>query len=242
MDAFKFFKRKADDYSDASSEKHTENPYLNARRSWNEHVGAMAASRQAWQLVGLLSLIIALAGVGGVIYIGSLSKFVPYVVEVDKTGQTIAIGPVFAASKADPRVVHATVADFVASSRMVTPDVALQRKAVFRVYGMLSPNDPATPKMTEHMNKTEESNPFNRAAKEIVSIQVKSVIPQSPDTWQVDWIETIRDRQGVLKEEVPMRSLVTVYTAEPTAHTTDEQLRNNPLGIYVRDFSWARIH
>jgi hypothetical protein len=111
-----------------------ENPYLSARRTWNEHVGSVVSSRQTWQVVGILSLLIALAGVGGVIHIGSQSKFIPYVVQVDKMGQTIAAGPVTAADKADPRIVHATVADFITSARMVTPDVALQRKAVFKVY------------------------------------------------------------------------------------------------------------
>ena len=121
-----------------------ENPYLAARRTWNDHVGGVVSSRQTWQVIGILSLLIALAGVGGVIHIGSQSKFIPYVVEVDKLGQTVAAGPVQAASKADARVIHATVAEFITDARTVTPDVALQRRSVFRVYAKLSPNDPAT--------------------------------------------------------------------------------------------------
>jgi type IV secretory pathway TrbF-like protein len=193
-------------------------------------------------VVGILSLLIALAGVGGVIHIGSQSKFIPYVIEVDKHGQTVAVGPVTAGSKADPRVIHASVADYITNARMVTPDVALQRKAVFRVYSMLSPNDAATQKMNEWLNGTPDSSPFKRAVKEMVSVEIKSVLPQSPDTWQVEWVETTRDRQGVLKDNpVNMRALVNVYTIEPTSQTTDEQLRNNPLGIFVRDFSWSII-
>jgi type IV secretory pathway TrbF-like protein len=57
-----------------------ENPYLTARRTWNDHVGGVVSSRQTWQVVGILSLLIALAGVGGIIHIGSQSKFVPYVI------------------------------------------------------------------------------------------------------------------------------------------------------------------
>lgn len=71
-----------------------ENPYLAARRTWNDHVGGVVSQRQTWQVIGILSLLIALAGVGGVIHIGSQSKFIPYVVEVDKLGQTVAAGPV----------------------------------------------------------------------------------------------------------------------------------------------------
>lgn len=219
-----------------------ENPYLAARRTWNDHVGSVVAQRQTWQVIGILSLLIALAAVGGMIHIGSQSKFIPYVVEVDKHGQTVAAGPLTAAAKADPRVVHASVAEFIGDARLVTPDVALQRRAVFRAYAKLSPNDPATAKMNEWMNGHAEASPFKRAETEMVSVEIKTVLPQSPDTWQVDWVETSRDRQGTVKgAPVTMRALVTVYTAEVSSQTTDEQLRNNPMSVFVRDFSWSRI-
>ncbi len=219
----------------------SENPYLAARRTWNEHVGAVVAARQTWQVVGVLSLLIALAGVGGIIHIGSQSKFIPYVIEVDTLGQALAAGPVSAATKTDPRVIHASVAEFITDARLVTPDVALQRQAVFRIYAKLAATDPATAKMNEWLNGTPESSPFKRAAKHMVSIDIQSVLTQSPDTWQVDWVETTRDRQGVRQgAPVTMRALITVYTAEPTAQTTEQQIRLNPLGIYVRDFAWSR--
>ena len=218
-----------------------ENPYLAARRTWNEHVGAVVSSRQTWQVVGILSLLIVLAAVGGLIHLGSPSKFLPYVVEVDKLGQAVAVAPAQRAAAVDQRVVHASVASFVSDARLVTPDVALQRKAVFRLYSMLSANDPATAKTNEWLNGSEDSSPFKRAAKETVSTEIISVIPQTPDTWQVDWMETTRDRQGVVKGlPVRMRALVTVYTVATTPNTTEEQVRNNPLGIYVRDFSWSK--
>lgn len=219
-----------------------DNPYLAARRTWNDHVGAVVAQRQTWQVIGILSLLIALAGVGGMIHLGSQSKFIPYVVEVDKLGQTVAAGPLTAAAKADPRIVHAAVAEFIGDARMVSPDVALQRRAVFRVYAKLAPNDPATAKMNEWLNGHAAASPFKRAETEMVSVEIKTVLAQSPDTWQVDWLETRRDRQGTVKEApVTMRALVTVYTAEVASQTTDEQLRNNPMSIFVRDFSWSRI-
>ena len=227
---------------DGSRRGEGENPYLAARRTWNEHVGSVVSQRQIWQVIGILSLLIALAGVGGVIAIGSQSKFIPYVVQVDTLGQTLAAGPVHAADKADQRVVQASVSEFISDARLVTPDVALQRKAVFRVYAKLSPNDPATAKMNEWLNGTDDASPFKRAAKEMASVEIKSVLAQTPDTWQVDWVETTRDRQGTVKGlPVTQRALVTTYSAESTPQTTDEQLRNNPLGIYVRDFSWSRL-
>jgi type IV secretion system protein TrbF len=218
-----------------------ENPYLAARRTWNEHVGGVVSSRQTWQVVGILSMLIALAGVGGIIHIGSQSKFVPYVVQVDKLGQAAAVAPAQKAAPADVRLISTYVASFIFDARLVTPDVALQRKAVFRVYSMLAPNEPATAKTNEWLNGSNESSPFKRAENETVSIDIVTVLQQTDETWQVDWMETSRDRQGVVKgQPVRMRALVTVYVIAPTPQTTEEQMRNNPLGIFVRDYSWSK--
>jgi type IV secretion system protein VirB5 len=217
------------------------NPYLAARRTWNDHVGGVVASRQMAVLGGVLCLMVALASVGGITYIGSQSKFVPMVVEVDKLGQHAVARPLDRAPSTDPRVVRASVAGWIADARLVTPDVALQRKAVLQVYTMLAPNDAATAKMNEWLNGTETSSPFRRAANETVSIEVETTLQQTGETWQVDWIETTRDRQGVLKTPPQRwRALVTVYTVEATSETTEEQMRDNPLGIHVRDFTWSK--
>ncbi|MFN7507193.1 MAG: VirB8/TrbF family protein, partial [Limnobacter sp.] len=123
-------KRKPEDLIDH------QNPYITARRTWNDHVGSVISAKQTWQFLGIFCLLLMLVSLGGVIHIGSQSKFVPYVVQVDKQGQTVAMGPVSPTTTADPRVVHAAVSNFITDARMVTPDAALQRKAVFRVYSM----------------------------------------------------------------------------------------------------------
>ena len=163
--------------------RENDNPYLTARRTWNEHVGSVVSSRQTWQVVGILSLLIALVGVAGMIHIGSQSKFIPYIVEVDKLGRAVAAGPVTASSKTDPRILNATIAAFIEHARMVTPDAALQRKAVYSVYAHLAPNDPATAKMNEWLNGNADASPFKRAAKEMVSIDIDSVLAQTAHTW-----------------------------------------------------------
>ena len=194
-----------------------------------------------WQMLCLLALTIALAAVGGVIYIGSQSRFVPYVVEIDKLGQAAAVAPARRAADPDDRVMQTLLSSFIADARQVSPDVALQRKAVFRLYSMLAPNDPATAKANEYLNGTEDSNPFKRSETETVSVEVLTALRQTAETWEVNWEESVRDRQGGLKgKPFRMRALVTVYIVAPTPQTTEDQVRNNPVGLFVRDFSWTR--
>jgi type IV secretion system protein VirB5 len=216
-------------------------PYLNARRSWNDHAGGLLASKRLWQAVALLCLTICVGAVGGIIHIGEQSKFIPYVVQVDSLGQAVTVSQADRAAPVDERVIHACIAAFVADARLVTPDVALQRAAIFRLYAFLSGKDPATQKMNEWLNGNPEANPLKRAAKETVSTEIISVIPQTPETWQVDWREYVHDRQGAPKEEYVMRALLTYYVVRPDSNTTMEQIRRNPLGIYIRDFSWSKL-
>ena len=137
-----------------------DNPFFNARRFLNDREKMFLSSRFGWMVMGILSLIIAMGAVAGSLYIAQQSKFVPYVVQVDKLGQAVAVSRADRAGKVDSRVVHATLASWITDARMVTPDVALQSEAIFRVYAHLNTNDAATMKMNSWLNGTPESTPF----------------------------------------------------------------------------------
>ena len=211
--------------------KEQENPYLNARKKHNEYEGGLIASRHMWQIFGVLGLITGLAGIGGVIHIGSQSKYIPYVVEVDKLGQTHAVSIADRAAPADPRIISSLIARTITLARMVTPDVLVQRNAIFELYASLNSSDPAALKMNEYLGSNSETSPFKRAAKETVDVQITSILPQSNETWQVDCSIISRFR---------MRALVSIYVAPPTSQTSEEQIRKNPLGIFIRDFNWSK--
>ena len=215
--------------------KEQENPYLNARKKHNEYEGGLIASRHMWQIFGVLGLITGLAGIGGVIHIGSQSKYIPYVVEVDKLGQTHAVSIADRAAPADPRIISSLIARTITLARMVTPDVLVQ------LYASLNSSDPAALKMNEYLGSNSETSPFKRAAKETVDVQITSILPQSNETWQVDWLETVRARgDGSIISRFRMRALVSIYVAPPTSQTSEEQIRKNPLGIFIRDFNWSK--
>ena len=218
-----------------------ENPYLDARKKHNEYESSRNASLRLWKLFGLLGLLTGLAGVGGMIHIGSQSKFVPYVIEVDKLGQTLPVSVADKAAPADPRIVSSLLARAITLARMVTPDVVVQRNAIFELYASLDSSDPAALKMQEYLGSDSDTSPFKRAAKETVDVQITSVITQSDETWQVDWMETVRARgDGSIISRFRMRALVRIYVVPPTNRTSEEQIRKNPLGIFIRDFNWSK--
>jgi serine/threonine protein kinase len=83
-------------------------------------------------------------------------------------GPSAEVGPAQVAGPADPRVVRASLASFNASARLVTPDVTLQRKAIFRVYAMLHTKDAAAQQMSGWYNG-KGATPCDRAAKVTVT-------------------------------------------------------------------------
>lgn len=201
--------------------KPEDSPYLNARYNHNSRESAMFFSRLMWQIVGIVSMLTVLGCVAGIIYVAIQAKYIPFVIKVDKLGQPLAVSVADKAAPVDSRVIQATLASFINDARMVTPDVTVQRNAVFRIYA--------------HLN-----NPFRRAEKELVSIEITSVLQQSDETWQIDWKETVTDRQGVRISDFRMRALLMVHVVPPTNRTSEEQIRKNPLGIYIRDFNWSK--
>jgi type IV secretion system protein TrbF len=224
----------------AAKTAETENPYLNARRSWNGHVSGVMSAVQTWQVVGILGLMIGLAAVGGMTYIGSQSKFIPLVFDRDSAGNYLSMTRADRIPDAKVDDYRTAVADFISSIRVVTPDSELQTKAVWRTYGYLAPSDPATIKTNEFLNGKPENNPFQRAANETVGIDIKSAIQQSKDTWQVDWLETVRSRDGSPKgAPYMMRALVTIYQ-NMDAELKSGQMFINPHFIFVRDYNWSK--
>ncbi|WP_115702589.1 conjugal transfer protein TrbF [Legionella sainthelensi] len=218
----------------------TDNPYLNAKRAWNFHTAGLMKSLQIWQLVSLGSLLITLAAIGGLITIGSQSKFIPLVFQQDASGNTLSVTRADRVGDASIDDYRAVAAHFIENIRMVSFDVALQKKAVFQVYSYLNQNDAALTKVQEFYSDKQHSNPFDRAAHEIVSIEIRSVLQESNDTWQVDWVETVRNRDGTLKEKpAQMKAMVTMYQDNELNDVSNESILKNPHLIYVRDFNWS---
>ncbi|NML17009.1 VirB8/TrbF family protein [Azohydromonas caseinilytica] len=217
----------------------TENPYLNARRTWNLHVGAAIYSRFVWQIMGLLGMLIGLGAVGGMYDLAKSSKYLPYLYAVNRANEVQALGPAHLVSVTDPGVQMAEMKRFVEDWRLVTPDVAVQNKAIERVYSKLIADAAATAKFSGWF---QENTPAKRAEKVVVNTQSMTGVWQSKDTVQLDWEETTHDRSGApVGKPVLWRAMLTVRHIEPTADTSAKEMDLNPARVFVTDGSWTQI-
>ena len=99
---------------------------------------------------------------------------------------------------------------------------------------------PSKSKVQEFYNDKQHANPFERAAHEIVNIEIRSVLQESENTWQVDWIETVRNHDGTVKDKpVVMKAMITLYQDNALNDASSDTILKNPHLIYVRDFNWS---
>ena len=212
--------------------KNLETPYLNARREWNERYGSYIAQKRAWQMMAIGSL--ALSAVLGMalVHSASQSKVQPFVVEVDKLGQAVAVRPADKAYTPDQRVIRAQIANFIANSRNVTPDPIVQKRWLDSVYAVSSSS--ATIFLNDFYKK---SDPFAVARNSMVSADIQPPLPLSKDTWQVQWVETKRGLNGQTEGISRWQAIVNISLTTPT---TAAQLLANPTGIIIEQISWTQ--
>src|SRR3984893_4559249 len=94
-----------------------DDPYLSARREWNERYGSYIARARNWRVAALGSIFVSAILARGVIWPGSQSKLVPFVVEVDKLGQAVAVQRAARAAPADQRIIKAQLAAWIVDGR-----------------------------------------------------------------------------------------------------------------------------
>src|SRR2546425_1462511 len=100
------------------------NPFLAARHEFMNAFGDLARGKRNWQLiayalVGLLALL-ALAD----LRLAASSRVVPYIVQVDRLGQVVTVGPADDLQRPDQRLVASELARFIRAIRTVLPAAA----------------------------------------------------------------------------------------------------------------------
>ena len=215
------------------AKKVPDNPYLAARYEWNERYGSYARAATAWRTIGLVSMTMAVIGFGYALYQSTQVKLVPYIVEVDQLGNSAAGGFPAQIEYADERVVRSMLGQWVTNFRSITPDTVVQTGYINRTYAMLRRQDPSTEKVNAWFRN---NSPFDQAREKTVSVEINNVVALSNQSYQIDWTEIERDRQGRELRTRRWRGVATVTLSPPQ----DEAIiRLNPISLYLADFDWT---
>ena len=219
----------------APKDSYLDNPYLAARKEWDERYGSLIKRAQHWRGAAVLALLVALAEAVVILGVATRPKTVPYVIAVDSLGRIVASGAVEQSSPVDLRMKASALTRWVQDLRGVTSDGLAQRKAIDRVYAMVGSGTAAQTLVTEFYRANQ---PFERAGRETVQVDVNTILPTTEHTYEVDWTETARDSSGGVVSVGRWKAILTIAVNPPTDESV---LQVNPFGIYVMNVSWSKV-
>ena len=214
--------------------------YLQARREWDERYGDLVLGKRNWQIAaaGLLAATLILSA--GIIWLSTRSRYIPYVVEVDKLGYALTDPqPLTPASTPDVamRMQRYELARFIRDARSVSSDPQLEHQML---NSLLAHVRGAADRFLDGYYHSESfsHNPFKLAESQIVTVQVDSILQLSPASYQVRWSEQRHDLNGA-----PLGAAShweAVLQTEIVPPKSDESIVSNPLGFYVTQISWTQ--
>ncbi|GAM65487.1 conjugative transfer protein trbF [Vibrio ishigakensis] len=211
--------------------------YQRAREEWDERLGSVVQQAHNWKIFAFCSLIVAALAVAGAGYIGAQSKIEPFVIGIKNGDEIIGVASVneLPTKQLDALKVK-ELERFVVDLRSVLVDVNAADRAVRRAWSKLIPNSPAQTQISETFN---QENPFERAKRELVKVEIQSTLPISDNTWQVEWIETLTDPKGALIDTPRFKATINTRTVQPSNKT---QMKQNPLGFWIETFNDVQIN
>lgn len=210
---------------------HPVTPYQKAAQLWDERIGTARVQARNWRLMAFGCLALAIGLSGGLLWQSMQGRVVPYVVEVDRFGETRAVAPAIQTYEPDDAQIAWHLGHFIQNVRSVSTDPVLVRQ------NWLSAYDFATDRAALFLNEYAKANdPFGKIGTRSVSVQVTSVVRASDSSFQVKWTEQVFER-GSLASTTRWTGILTIVIRPP--NNTD-QLRKNPLGVFINAIDWSR--
>lgn len=209
-------------------------PYQKAAQEWDNRIGDARVQAKNWRY-GFFGILVALIIMtAAVAYMALKTKVVPFVVQVDKlTGVVQAAGPA-EQTKYTPseNEIKYFVSQLVSKSRSVPLDPVVLKKNIIDVYNYLRPS------AAQAMDKMLQSDdPVKKIGKETVTVSISSIVALSKDSYQARWTEEKSGAEGASNGIVRMTGAFTIELVPPVK---EADIFKNPLGLYVKQFSWSQ--
>jgi len=206
-------------------------PYQKAAQVWDERIGSARVQARNWRFMAFGCLFLSAGFASALVWQSARGTVVPWVVEIDRHGESRAVEPAVADYRpTDPQVAW-HLARFTEQVRGLPSDPIVLRQSWLRAYEF------TTDRGSVALNDYARSNdPFARVGKQQVAVEVSSVIRASPDSFRVAWTER-RYENGQIAGTERWTAILTVVIQPPR---DAERLRRNPLGVFVNAINWSK--
>jgi type IV secretion system protein TrbF len=205
-------------------------PYQRAAQNWDERLGSARVQAMNWRLAALGSIGLS-ALLGLTIAITSAhTNATPYVVEVDRFGEVLAVGPAIEAYRPSDAQIEHFLARFIENVRALSIDPIVVRSNWLHAY------DFVTEQGADALNEyARQVDPFTKVGMITVTAEVTSVVRASGEAFEARWKEETFENSAMMKTE----RFTGVFTIVFKSPGTTDMIKKNPLGLYIRAFNWS---
>ena len=206
-------------------------PFNSNLKEFDEFIGESRRRERAWRRVTFVLLAFLLVSVLGWLYVSSLPKAVPYVVEVQPWGESKYVGGAEQAQGGAINISDASwryyLRKFIEYTRQISPDRQVTLSNLSEAYAMVTQTGSG---VLTNMIKSEDA--FAKIGGNHREVNLETLIKVTGQSWQADWVEVVLDAAGEQRSSTRKRGIYTVLQGQPD----ERQLKSNPLGIFVNSF------
>lgn len=206
--------------------------YLAGRREWNERYGSYISRAKQWRVMAFGLLATTAISTCCAVWMASQAHVVPYVVEVNKLGERVAVGMVPPAPPINTGTIKAQLARWIVDTRTVYTDQVAEQNIMTEAGNWIDHRSDAYAQFSAAM---QANDPRVVALKKTIGVTIETVGQIGTDTWSVDWSEESRTKDFTGQLMTYWRASIRIKITPPTDEAT---IIANPAGIYIE---WFKI-
>lgn len=206
-------------------------------KEYDRIIGLQNKENKTWRIIAVASLSFLFLSLLLLLYAIKLPKTIPMVITVSEYGEAKYVGNVSKLSYSNMKVpdiaIQYQIKRFVTNMNTITSDAQVMRQNIRDCYNMLSGD--AGLKLS---NILKNDNPFDKFGDIKQSILLESILQLSPQSYQVDYIQSKITMTGIVTDRTRYRGIISIALLEPP----EDKKIENPLGIYISDFDFTKVN
>jgi type IV secretion system protein VirB5 len=218
-------------------------PFQQAGKLWGDVLGASRREVRAWRGVAGVAVGVAVGCAGALVSVATDVRTYPFIVEVAETGQVRSVGVLpQPASRAPESVRLVVLRDWIERTRSISKDPVVFSRNWEKVWAY------STPQAQEALKRYVDGTQLRERAgvvvsstsREVVAIDIQQILPVvgSESTYQIRWTETTTDYQANSVKSIQGWTAVVYLVHRPAKQTAP--IPENPLGLFIDDFTWRQ--
>lgn len=206
-------------------------------KEYDRIIGLQNKENRTWRIIAVASLSFLFLSLLLLLYAIKLPKTIPMVITVSEYGEAKYVGNVSKMSYSNMKVpdiaIQYQIKRFVTNMNTITSDAQVMKQNIRDCYNMLSGD--AGLKLS---NILKSDNPFDKFGDIKQSVLLESILQLSPQSYQVDYIQSKITMTGVVTDRTRYRGIISIALLEPP----EDKKIENPLGIYISDFDFTKVN